>query len=66
MQGFGELFRSLSYQSIGANAVFSRSIAGCRNKTAIYVLPGSTNVVKLAMEKLIFPTVQHFVEELNR
>jgi molybdenum cofactor biosynthesis protein B len=66
MQGFGELFRSLSYNDIGANAMFSRSIAGCCNKTAIYVLPGSTKAVKLAMNKLIIPTVQHFVGELNR
>jgi len=66
MKGFGELFRSLSFQAIGANAMFSRSVAGCRNKTAIYALPGSTNAVKLGMESLILPTVHHFVEELHR
>lgn len=66
MMGFGELFRALSYEEIGPKAMFSRATAGCRNKTAIYVLPGSTNAVKLAMSTLILPTVQHFVGELNR
>ena len=44
--------------------MFSRSIAGSIDSTAIYALPGSTNAVKLAMEKLILPTMPHFVEEL--
>lgn len=66
MTGFGELFRYLSYEEIGAKAMFSRATAGCRNQTAIYLLPGSQNAVTLAMTKLILPTVQHFVSELNR
>lgn len=66
MTGFGELFRSLSYEEIGPKAMFSRATAGSRDKTAIYVLPGSVNAVTLAMKKLILPTVQHFVGELNR
>lgn len=66
MMGFGELFRSLSYEEIGPKAMFSRATAGSREKTAIYVLPGSLNAVTLAMTKLILPTVQHFVGELNR
>jgi len=66
MMGFGELFRMLSYEEIGPKAMFSRATAGCRHQTAIYVLPGSTNAVTLAMTKLILPTVQHFVGELNR
>ena len=66
MVGFGELFRALSYEEIGPKAMFSRATAGSRQKTAIYVLPGSLNAVNLAMTKLILPTVQHFVGELNR
>ncbi len=66
MQGFGELFRSLSYSEIGAKAMFSRAIAGSFHDKAIYVIPGSKNAVNLAMSKLILPTCQHFVEELNR
>jgi len=66
MMGFGELFRTLSFEEIGPKAMFSRATAGSRQQTAIYVLPGSTNAVTLAMTKLIVPTVQHFVGELNR
>ena len=66
MMGFGELFRTLSYEEIGPKAMFSRATAGSREKTAIYLIPGSVNAVTLAMSKLILPTVQHFVGELNR
>lgn len=66
MMGFGELFRMLSYEEIGPKAMFSRATAGSREKTAIYLIPGSVNAVTLAMTKLILPTVQHFVGELNR
>lgn len=66
MMGFGELFRTLSYEEIGPKAMLSRATAGSREKTAIYVIPGSVNAVTLAMTKLILPTVQHFVGELNR
>ncbi|WP_042471399.1 MogA/MoaB family molybdenum cofactor biosynthesis protein [Bacillus ndiopicus] len=66
MTGFGELFRTLSYNEIGAKAMFSRATAGSRKQTAIYVLPGSTNAVTLAMTQLILPTIQHFVGELQR
>ncbi|MGX9134307.1 MogA/MoaB family molybdenum cofactor biosynthesis protein [Rummeliibacillus sp. JY-2-4R] len=66
MVGFGELFRSLSFEEIGPKAMFSRATAGCREKSAIYLIPGSLNAVTLAMTKLILPTVQHFVGELNR
>lgn len=66
MMGFGELFRMLSYEEIGPKAMFSRATAGSLQQTAIYVLPGSTNAVTLAMSKLIVPTVQHFVGELKR
>lgn len=66
MTGFGEIFRTLSYEEIGPKAMFSRATAGCLNETAIYLLPGSKNAVGLAMEKLILPTVKHFVGELKR
>ncbi|KHF39333.1 MogA/MoaB family molybdenum cofactor biosynthesis protein [Halalkalibacter okhensis] len=64
MDGFGELFRMLSYEEIGPKALFSRAVAGSKQATAIYALPGSTNAVKLAMEKLILPTISHFTDEL--
>jgi molybdenum cofactor biosynthesis protein B len=66
MQGFGELFRGLSYTEIGPKAMFSRAIAGSIKDKAIYALPGSTNAVNLAMVNLILPTCQHFLEELKR
>lgn len=64
MDGFGELFRMLSYEEIGPKALFSRAVAGSIGSTGIYALPGSTNAVKLAINKLILPTLPHFVEEL--
>ena len=66
MTGFGELFRHLSFEEIGTRAMFSRATAGCLNFRAIYALPGSTNAVKLGTEKLILPSVSHFLEELIR
>ncbi|MFB5661458.1 molybdenum cofactor biosynthesis protein B [Alteribacillus sp. HJP-4] len=66
MDGFGELFRMLSYDEIGAKAMFSRAAAGSSDATAIYALPGSSNAVRLGMEKLILPTISHFTEELKK
>ena len=66
MTGFGELFRHLSFEEIGTRAMFSRATAGSLNNRAIYALPGSTNAVKLGTEKLILPSVSHFLEELIR
>lgn len=66
MTGFGELFRMLSYEEIGTRSMFSRATAGSKNRTPIYALPGSTNAVKLGTEKLILPSVSHFIEELHR
>lgn len=66
LNGFGELFRHLSYQEIGATAMVSRAIAGTIKRKIVFLLPGSTNAVRLAIEKLILPEVQHIVWELER
>ena len=66
MEGFGELFRSLSYDEIGSRAMLSRSIAGVLGSSLIFCLPGSLNAVKLAMDKLILPDLGHLVWELTR
>ena len=66
MDGFGELFRALSYQQIGSAAMLSRATAGVIGRCAVFVLPGSENAVRLAMEKLILPEVGHVVRELRR
>jgi molybdenum cofactor biosynthesis protein B len=66
LTGFGEIFRMLSYQEIGAAAMLSRAVAGVANHTAIFSTPGSSNAVKLAMEKLIGPELGHVVHELTK
>ncbi|MDQ3541343.1 MAG: MogA/MoaB family molybdenum cofactor biosynthesis protein [Chloroflexota bacterium] len=66
LPGFGEIFRMLSYGEIGAAAMLSRALAGVANRTAIFTTPGSSNAVKLAMEKLIGPELGHVVHELTK
>lgn len=67
LQGFGELFRSLSYQfDIGSASMLSRAIAGVANRRIIFSTPGSIGAVKLAMEKLILPELGHAVMEINK
>ena len=64
--GFGELFRMLSYEEIGSAAMLSRASAGIIQDTVIFSMPGSTNAVSLAMEKLILPELAHIVREMNK
>ncbi len=59
--GFGELFRMLSYQQIGAAAMLSRATAGVMGDRMVFVLPGSTAGVELAMTMLILPELRHVV-----
>lgn len=66
LDGFGELFRMLSFAEIGAAAMLSRATAGVANGTAIFSTPGSSNAVKLAMEKLIGPEIGHVVHEITK
>lgn len=66
LDGFGELFRALSYQEIGSAAMLTRAIAGVARGTAIFILPGSENAVRLGMTKLILPELGHVVRELQR
>ena len=66
LDGFGELFRALSYKEIGSAAMLSRATAGVIGRCAVFVLPGSENAVRLAMEKLILPEIGHVVRELRR
>ena len=65
LPGFGELFRGLSYQEIGSRAMASRAIAGVCQGKLVFSLPGSSNAVKLAMEKLILPELSHLVTQLR-
>lgn len=66
LPGFGELFRMLSYQEIGSRAIASRAIAGVFSRKLVFSLPGSTNAVTLAMEKLILPELRHLVSQLRK
>jgi molybdenum cofactor biosynthesis protein B len=66
LDGFGELFRMLSYQEIGAAAMLTRATAGIANRCAIFLLPGSEHAVRLAMQRLILPELGHVVRELSR
>jgi molybdenum cofactor biosynthesis protein B len=66
LDGFGELFRMLSYEEIGAAAILSRAVAGASGAKFVACLPGSTNAVRLAMEKLLVPEIPHVVFELRK
>ncbi len=59
ISGFGELFRMLSYEDIGAAAMLSRACAGVIGNRVLFSIPGSTAAVELAMTKLILPTLGH-------
>jgi molybdenum cofactor biosynthesis protein B len=66
LDGFGELFRMISYGEIGAAAMLSRACAGLARGRAIFVMPGSEAAVHLAMEKLVLPELGHVVRETAR
>lgn len=66
LPGFGELFRWLSYQEIGSRAIASRAVAGIYQGKLVFSLPGSSNAVKLAVEKLILPELVHLVLQLRK
>ena len=66
LDGFGELFRMLSYQEIGSGGMLSRAVAGIAGQKLIFSIPGSTNAVNLAMTKLILPELSHLVYELRK
>jgi len=61
LQGFGEIFRWLSYQTIGSAAVMTRAVAGVAGGKAVFCIPGSPQAVRLCLEKLILPEVGHIV-----
>ena len=66
LDGFGEIFRVLSYEEIGAAAVLSRAVAGAVGTKLVACLPGSRNAVRLAVEKLLVPEIAHIVFELKK
>ncbi len=67
LDGFGELFRFLSYQEIGPAAMLSRALAGLDSRGRLLVaLPGSPHAVRLALEKLLIPELGHILGQARR
>ena len=66
LPGFGELFRMLSYEEIGAAAMLSRATAGVLNGRLVFSTPGSSNAVALAMDRLIAGELAHLVFEVTK
>ena len=66
LPGFGELFRMLSYEQVGAVAIMSRATAGVYSGKVVISTPGSPAAVRLAWEKLIAPELEHLAWEVAR
>lgn len=66
LDGFGELFRMLSFAEIGSAAMLSRAVAGTWRGAVVFSMPGSTAAVRLAWERLIAPELNHLVRELEK
>jgi molybdopterin adenylyltransferase len=65
LEGFGELFRMLSYQAVGSAAFLSRALAGTSDGKIVVALPGSPDACRLALEKLLIPELGHMAHLLK-
>ncbi len=66
LDGFGELFRFLTFQELGTASIMSRAMAGAARGKVIICIPGSLGAVRLAMDKIILPEIGHMVREATR
>lgn len=66
IDGFGELFRALTFAEIGTPALLSRATAGIIAGRPVFLLPGSPHAVRLAVERLILPELGHLVAHVRR
>ena len=66
VDGFGELFRALSFEEIGPAAMLSRACAGTARGTILISLPGAQNAVRLGMTRLVLPELSHLVREVTK
>lgn len=66
IDGFGEIFRRLSYDEIGAAAMLSGATAGLVGRKAVFLLPGSPAAVRLALRSLILPEIAHLLAQARR
>jgi len=62
LPGFGELFRHLSFESVGPSTIASRAMAGVLGDALVFALPGSTGAVRLALERIILPEAPHLLK----
>jgi molybdenum cofactor biosynthesis protein B len=65
LDGFGEAFRRLSWEQVGARSILSRATAGSRGRTVVAALPGSIGAVELAMTDVLLPILGHAVDLLG-
>jgi molybdenum cofactor biosynthesis protein B len=65
LDGFGEAFRRLSWDDVGPRSILSRALAGTAGRAVVIALPGSTGAVRLAVTKIIAPTLPHAVALLR-
>jgi molybdopterin adenylyltransferase len=66
LEGFGDLYRMLSFQEVGPLAMLSRATLFLVRDKPVFALPGSERAVRTALQKLVLPAVQHLIEELER
>jgi molybdenum cofactor biosynthesis protein B len=66
IDGFGELFRMMSFSEISSAAMLSRAVAGISGGKAIFCIPGSTGAAKLATSALIIPEIRHILTHANK
>lgn len=65
LDGFGEIFRMLSYEQVGSAAMLSRAVAGVCNRTVVFAMPGSPKAIELALNNLILPELPHIAHLLD-
>ena len=66
LDGFGELFRMLSWEQVGSAAMASRAVGGVARGRLLFCLPGSPAAVELALDRLVLPELAHLLSELRR
>ena len=65
IEGFGELFRSISYQEIGSSTIQSRVLGGIANGTFVFAIPGSTNACRVAWDAILSPQLDSHTKPCN-
>jgi molybdenum cofactor biosynthesis protein B len=66
LDGFGELFRMLSWQEIGSAAMLSRAVGGIARGKPLFAVPGAPAAVELALARLVLPAIAHLLSELDK